>query len=185
MYNDNENGHRRGRPGGRGGNRSGGGSGGGRGRGKRLFNQGDLRLLVLRLIAEKPCHGYEIIKAIEETSLGVYRPSAGVIYPTLAYLEDLSYATVTTPSGGKKVYNISAEGKAFLDSNEQIMADIDARMGGIRRHSDDEQIQQIRRAMDNLKMGLRLRLSREPLEQSDIHRIVDAIDAAAVAIERS
>src|ERR1700675_2677186 len=77
---------------------------GGRGR---IFDQGDLRFVILRLIAEKPRHGYEIIKDIEDRLAGSYSPSPGVIYPTLTLLEELGYASVTASEGGKKLYAIT------------------------------------------------------------------------------
>ena len=64
---------------------------GGRGGMGRFFAHGDLRLVLLNLIAEKPRHGYELIKAIEEAAGGAYSPSPGVIYPTLTLLEELGY----------------------------------------------------------------------------------------------
>jgi len=69
------------------------GPGRGRGgwRGGRVFDQGDLKYVILQLLAEKPRHGYEIIKAIEEQVAGAYSPSPGVIYPTLTLLEELGY----------------------------------------------------------------------------------------------
>ena len=67
---------------------------GGRGRGwGRRVGAGDLQLVVLHLISQRPRHGYEIIKAIEELSFGFYAPSPGVIYPALTYLEELGYAS--------------------------------------------------------------------------------------------
>src|ERR687883_295107 len=69
----------------------------------RFFAHGDLRLVILHLIAEKPRHGYEIIKAIEERVAGAYSPSPGVIYPGLTLLEELGYVTVST-EGGKKLH---------------------------------------------------------------------------------
>ncbi|HXQ45561.1 MAG TPA: PadR family transcriptional regulator, partial [Caulobacteraceae bacterium] len=48
---------------------------------RRVFEQGDLRLVLLKLIAEKPRHGYELIKAVEEAVGGAYAPSPGVVYP--------------------------------------------------------------------------------------------------------
>src|SRR5712672_3287371 len=72
----------------------------------RFFAQGDLRLVILHLIAEKPRHGYEIIKAIEEQVAGAYSPSPGVIYPTLTLLEELGYVTVSTGDGAKKLHEI-------------------------------------------------------------------------------
>lgn len=150
-----------------------------------MFNQGDLRLIVLRLISESPRHGYEIIKAIESESMGAYRPSAGAIYPILGHLEELDYIAVSSSSNGKKVHEITTAGTAFLSENEDAIRSMDNRLGRMRKFSDNEQSQQIRRAMDNLKMGLRMRLTREPLGENEIHRIVDAIDAAAVAVERA
>lgn len=151
----------------------------------RLFNQGDLRVVALQLIAEKPRHGYEIIKAIEDGTLGVYTPSAGAVYPMLTYLEELGYVSVTATQDSKKLYEITADGRSFLESNRDLVSAIDSRLAGLRKFQDGEPTQQIRRAMDNLKAGLRLRLSRGPLDQEEIRRVVDAIDAAAVAVERA
>src|SRR3990172_691847 len=81
---------------------------GGHGRGRggprrgRVFEQGDLKYVILKLLAEKPRHGYEIIKELEERFGGTYAPSAGTVYPTLALLEDLGYASVAPEGGGKK-----------------------------------------------------------------------------------
>jgi hypothetical protein len=54
----------------------------------RFLEHGDLRFVVLALIAEQPRHGYELIKELEDRTGGANRPSPGVIYPTLALLED-------------------------------------------------------------------------------------------------
>lgn len=98
------------------------GSGGSRRRGPfgrgRMFEQGDLKLVILQLLDEKPRHGYEIIKELEERSCGRYTPSAGAIYPTLTMLEDLGYAEVTPEEGGKKVYSITDAGRAHLAENQ-------------------------------------------------------------------
>src|SRR5271169_6992733 len=91
------------------------GRGGGLGR---FFAHGDLRLVILHLIAEKPRHGYEIIKAIEEQVAGSYSPSPGVIYPTLTLLDELGYVTVSTGDGAKKLHEITAEGAAALEANK-------------------------------------------------------------------
>ena len=78
------------------------GSPGGRGgRGGRVFGHGGLRLVLLQLIADKPRHGYELIKAIEERLNGSYSPSPGVVYPTLTLLEELGYVTVSTADGAR------------------------------------------------------------------------------------
>jgi len=82
----------------------------------RFVGDGELRLIVLSLIAESPRHGYEIIKALEERSAGFYSPSPGVIYPTLTYLEEAGHA-LSTADGNKKTYAITEAGKAYLAEN--------------------------------------------------------------------
>jgi DNA-binding PadR family transcriptional regulator len=93
-------------------------------RGGRMFEQGDLKYVILRLLDEKPRHGYEIIKELEERFSGAYSPSPGTVYPTLAMLEDLGYARARTEDGGKKIYEITAEGKAYLEANRGTVEDI-------------------------------------------------------------
>jgi DNA-binding PadR family transcriptional regulator len=97
----------------------GGGWGGGAFRVGKMLADGDLRLIVLALLAEGPRHGYEIIKALEEKSSGVYSPSPGVVYPTLTYLEEVGYAT-SAADGSKKVYSITDTGRKHLDENREI-----------------------------------------------------------------
>jgi len=82
----------------------------------RMVADGDLRLVVLSLLAETPRHGYDIIKAIEELTSGSYSPSPGVIYPTLTFLEEAGHAAAST-QGNKKIYAISTAGTAFLTDN--------------------------------------------------------------------
>ena len=100
---------------------------GGRGRGGgfgaregRMFDAGELRLVILALIAEKPRHGYDIIKALEEHSSGIYSPSPGVVYPTLTFLEEAGYA-VSSTEGAKKVFSITEAGEAHLEENRDMV----------------------------------------------------------------
>jgi len=79
----------------------------------RLFEKGDLKYVMLDLLKDKPSHGYEIIRALEEKFHGFYTPSAGSVYPTLQMLEDMGHIKATE-SDGKKVYEITAQGKGFL-----------------------------------------------------------------------
>lgn len=158
---------------------------GGRGRMGRFFDHGDLRLVILQLIAEKPRHGYEIIKAIEEKVGGAYSPSPGVIYPTLTMLEELGYVTVTAGEGGKKLQSITEEGRAFLATNKATVDALLARMSEAGERHGGGPAPQILRAFENLKMALRLRLSQGPLDEAQIAAIAAAVDAAAVAVERS
>jgi DNA-binding PadR family transcriptional regulator len=89
-------------------------------RARRMLAQGDLRLVALALIAETPRHGYEIIKLLEEKTADWYSPSPGIIYPTLTYLEEAGYVTAST-EGSKKLYTITDEGRAYLESNRDLV----------------------------------------------------------------
>jgi DNA-binding PadR family transcriptional regulator len=97
------------------------------GRSGRWFESGEMRLVILRLIREKPRHGYEIIKALEERLHGCYTPSAGSVYPTLQLLEDQGYVRIVD-EGGKKIYHITPEGEAFLDENKDLLSEIGERI---------------------------------------------------------
>src|ERR1700730_1333444 len=101
------------------------GRGGGLGR---FFAHGDLRLVILHLIAQKPRHGYELIKAIEEQVAGAYSPSPGVIYPTLTLLEELGQVTVSTGEGGKKLHAITPDGRDHLAAYRPAVDALLARM---------------------------------------------------------
>jgi len=157
---------------------------GGRGRHGRPFDHGHLRLLILRLIAEKPRHGYEIIKAIEEKLGGSYAPSPGVVYPTLTLLEEMGLVALQAQEGSRKLYGITPEGTAHLEENRSTIDAILGRladMGGEGgRHAP-----QIVRAMHNLKMAVRLRLGRCPLDAAQVAAVAAALDAAAQAVERT
>src|SRR5262245_61100399 len=95
-----------------------------RGRAGRMFEQGDLKYVILRLLEEKPRHGYEIIKELESRFGGSYAPSPGTVYPTLTMLEDLGYARVVPEEGGKKIYEITDEGRAHLAEHSGTVNDI-------------------------------------------------------------
>jgi DNA-binding PadR family transcriptional regulator len=81
------------------------------------FQKGDLKYVILDLLKEKPRHGYEVIRALEEQSHGLYTPSPGVVYPTLQMLEELGYASLQERDG-KKVYSITEEGNNFLSERK-------------------------------------------------------------------
>ena len=101
----------------------GGGFRGGGMRTARVLASGDLQLLILLLLSEKPRHGYEIIKAVEEHSSGVYTPSPGMVYPALTYLEETGYATAST-EGTKKLFSITDDGTAYLAKNRPAAEEI-------------------------------------------------------------
>jgi DNA-binding PadR family transcriptional regulator len=96
-----------------------GGELGGRGFGMgRKLASGDLQLLILELLAEKPRHGYEIIKALEERSKGFYVPSPGMVYPALTYLEEIGHASVET-EGTRKLYRLTDLGRSYLEEHRE------------------------------------------------------------------
>jgi len=80
----------------------------------RPFQKGDFKFLILDLLKEKPCCGYEIIRLFEERFHGFYAPSPGVVYPTLQMLEEIGHV-VSSQQGGKKVYTITEDGRNFVD----------------------------------------------------------------------
>jgi DNA-binding PadR family transcriptional regulator len=152
-------------------------------RGGRLFDYGELRLLLLAMIAEQPRHGYELIKAIEDRFGGSYTPSPGVIYPTLSWLDDMGYATVEAEDGGRKRYRITSEGEAFLVANRAAADGVLARAGAVGGRGAIPA--PVVRAMENLRLAMRLRLRQGPLDQAAAESIAAALDAAAQTVERS
>jgi len=150
---------------------------------RRLFDYGELRLLLLAMLAEQPSHGYELIKAIEQRCGGSYTPSPGVIYPTLSWLVDRGYAAVESEAAGRKRYGVTDEGRSFLAANRAAVDDLRARgstPAGGSRHAPEP----VLRAMENLKLAVRLRLKRGPLERAEAEALAAALDAAARAVER-
>ncbi|WP_408584927.1 PadR family transcriptional regulator [Paraburkholderia bannensis] len=93
------------------------GDGDGFGRGRK-FTSEDLQLMLLALLAERPSHGYELIKALDSRSNGFYSPSPGMVYPALTYLEELGYVSVTL-EGNRKRYELSDEGRTYLADNRE------------------------------------------------------------------
>jgi DNA-binding PadR family transcriptional regulator len=83
--------------------------------------------VILDLLKDKPRHGYEIIQELEELSYGFYKPSPGVIYPTLQMLQEMGYAS-SVEQEGKKVYSITEEGLKFLENQSSIADDVRKQM---------------------------------------------------------
>lgn len=150
----------------------------------RLLEHGDLRFVVLALIAEQPRHGYELIKELEDRTGGAYRPSAGVIYPTLAMLEDEGLVTQAGGEVGRKLYEATDAGRKVLEEARSHVDAIFARMAEVAESSESSR-PRIARAMANLGMALQQRLSRRPITAQEIDRIVNILDDTAAAIEKS
>jgi DNA-binding PadR family transcriptional regulator len=151
------------------------------GRDSRGFGHGGLRLVLLKLISEKPSHGYELIKAIEDRFNGAYSPSPGVIYPTLSWLEDEGFITIAAGEDGRKSATITEAGIAHLAEKAEQVEQLFSMMDGQRSEHGD--YAPLFRAMSNLKAALRTRGMR-PMSKTDIEAVVDLIDETARKIER-
>ncbi len=138
--------------------------------------------MILSLIAETPRHGYEIIKEIEERLGGAYAPSPGVVYPMLTMLEEMGQATVEV-EGTRKLYAITDEGRRVLTENKAVTDAIFERMHAAGVHQQMERRPQIGRAIENLRVVLRMKSGSLTPEQVD--KVTDILDAAAKEIERA
>ena len=120
------------------------------GRGRRMFDAGALRLVVLGLIADQPRHGYDIIKALEDRFSGAYSPSPGAIYPLLQMLEEADLV-VSATAGSKRLYTITDPGRAYLEENraelDKINAQLDQASGDIRQSALGEELHALRSAL--------------------------------------
>jgi DNA-binding PadR family transcriptional regulator len=123
-----------------------------------MFGQGDLRLVLLALIAEAPRHGYELIKAIEEKFGGAYAPSPGAIYPTLTLLEEQDQIRATAHDGTKKRFEITEAGRAVVQESQATIDGIFARIALVKRSLADRTApESVRQAMHTLRHALMLR----------------------------
>jgi DNA-binding PadR family transcriptional regulator len=150
------------------------------GRGPRVFASGDLKLLLLALVAEQPCHGYDLIRRIEALFDGAYSPSPGVIYPTLTFLEESEWVS-SDSQGGKKRYEVTAAGEAVLKEQavalEGVRTRIDVSKRSLRGHDRPPQIHE---AVHNLRHALQLHHGRWSAEE--ILRVRDLLNDTAKAI---
>ena len=156
----------------------------GRWRSGRMFEQGDLRYVVLRLLEEKPRHGYEIIKALEDRFNGAYAPSPGVVYPTLQLLEDLGYARVVPGGEGKKVYEITDAGRAHLAENRDTVDSIFDRISRIVGHFLDEPMSEVHGAFRRAATATYARASDSVGDPTVLAEIVRILDRAVTEIEQ-
>jgi DNA-binding PadR family transcriptional regulator len=154
------------------------------GRRRRVFDSGELRLLLLKLIADEPRHGYELIRAIEALSNGLYAPSPGLVYPTLTMLHEMGQIEETGPAGARKAFAVTAAGTEHLAAHK---AEVDAllarlaELGATRERTDGGPI---RRAMQNLRAVLANRFERDDVPAGTVHQIAAILDEAAQRIEK-
>ncbi|WP_337190494.1 PadR family transcriptional regulator [Tsuneonella aeria] len=150
-----------------------------------MFGQGELRLALLKLIADEPRHGYELIKAIEELTDGHYAPSPGAVYPTLQLLADEgAIEEKADDSSARKPFIATAQGQAELaDKADEISALFER----LEEHGDRQsqgRSPHLMRAMGNLAQVLKNKVRNGALDQEALDGIVDMIDEMARRIER-
>jgi DNA-binding PadR family transcriptional regulator len=160
-------------------------SGGRRGRrARRMFESGELRLVLLKLIADEPRHGYDLIRAIEEITGGEYAPSPGVVYPTLTLLQDMGMVEEAPGEGPRKPFQVTDEGRSHLAEREQEVEALFERLRDLAPREEHAAGPAIGRAVKNLMTALRHRVGREGLNDELLHEIAAILDEAAQRIER-
>lgn len=164
----------------------GGGFGGrpGGGRRKRLFDQAELQVLLLALIAEAPRHGYDLIREIEALSGGDYAPSPGVVYPALTYMEESGLIAPAAEGGSRKSYEVTEQGRAQAEGDAEKAAALKARLTALAEVREKVDPAPVRRAMHALKIAMFDRLSKDGADREVILQIADALDEATRKIER-
>ena len=156
---------------------------GGRGR-RRVFDSGELRLVLLKLIADEPRHGYELIRAIEELTGGSYVPSPGMVYPTLTLLDEIGHVAETKSEGSRKAFAVTPDGTAHLVERKAEVDALFARLAVLANVRERTDAAPVRRAMGNLREALINRLGRDGVHKQTVHDAVAIIDEAAQRIER-
>lgn len=149
------------------------------GRGPRVFAPGDLKLLLPALIAEQPCHGYDLIRKIEALFDGAYSPSPGVIYPTLTFLEESEL--ISGDAEGGKRYTITDAGRLFLSEQAVALDGIRLRMDVSKRSlRGHDRPPEIHEAVHNLRHALHSHHGRWSPEE--IVRVAALLNGTAQAI---
>jgi DNA-binding PadR family transcriptional regulator len=163
----------------------GGGGGGGRHGGRRrVFESGELRLVLLKLIADQPRHGYDLIRAIEEMTHGTYAPSPGIVYPTLTMLQDMGLIEEAGAEGSRKAFAATTDGKAEVEEKAEEMDALMARLSGLGDNQRKAGGAPIKRAVANLLSALWHRVTNEDMDEDRLHEIAAILDEAAQNIER-
>jgi DNA-binding PadR family transcriptional regulator len=154
------------------------------GRRGRVFDSSELRLVLLKLIADEPRHGYELIRAIEELSGGSYGPSPGLVYPTLTMLHEMGQIEEAASGGARKAFAVTASGTEHLATNKAEVDTLFARLGELATARERTDGGPIRRAMQNLKTALVYRFDRDDVAPDTVHQAAAILDEAAQRIEK-
>jgi DNA-binding PadR family transcriptional regulator len=161
----------------------GGRGGGGRGR-RRVLDSGELRLVLLKLIADQSRHGYDLIRAVEEMTHGEYAPSPGIVYPSLTMLQDMGLIDEVKTEGSRKAFEITADGKDHLAEKEEEVEALLERLKELGRDQRKAGGAPIKRSIANLLSALWHRATREDADEGTLHKIAAILDEAAQQVER-
>jgi DNA-binding PadR family transcriptional regulator len=160
--------------------------GGRRGRrARRMFEGGELRLVLLKLIADEPRHGYDLIRAIEELTGGEYAPSPGVVYPTLTLLQDMGLIEEAAVEGPRKPFQVTKEGQKHLKERAEEVQALFDRLQELKPRAEQTAGPAIGRAVRNLMTALSHRVGRDGLDEDLLLEIAAILDEAAQKIERT
>ncbi|HEY7808641.1 MAG TPA: PadR family transcriptional regulator [Croceibacterium sp.] len=149
-----------------------------------MFDRGEMRLVLLKLIADQPRHGYDLIKAMEEMTGGEYAPSPGVIYPTLQMMVDEGVIAELPDESARKVFQATDAGREELAREEAAVGELMERLSTLGDEQRSSPHRQIHRAQENLRNAIRLHRHAGELVDELVEQIVDIIDDAARKIER-
>jgi DNA-binding PadR family transcriptional regulator len=149
----------------------------------RMFEQGDLKYVILRLLEEKPRHGYEVIKELEDRFGGAYSPSPGTVYPTLTMLEDLGYARAAVDEGGRRIYEITDAGRAYLKEHSETVDGIFERMARFVEGFLDEPMMEVNGAFKRLGRATYGTASRHVRDAERLRNVREILDRAAREVE--
>jgi DNA-binding PadR family transcriptional regulator len=149
-----------------------------------MFDRGEMRLVLLKLIADQPRHGYDLIKAMEELTGGEYAPSPGVIYPTLQMMVDEGVIAELPDESARKVFEATDAGREELAKEEEAVGELMERLTSLGEEQRSSPHRQIHRAQENLRNAIRLHRHAGELVDDMVEQIVDIIDEAARRIER-
>ena len=151
---------------------------------RRMFGSGELRLVLLKLIADQPRHGYDLIRAIEELTGGQYAPSPGVVYPTLTLLQDMGLIEEAEGEGSRKNFAATDEGRQHLEERSEEVDALFERLEDLKPSHAGEGTAPLWRAMRNLGMAVRQRAGRGNLTEETLYEAAALIDELAQKIER-
>jgi DNA-binding PadR family transcriptional regulator len=149
-----------------------------------MFESGELRLVLLKLIADEPRHGYDLIRAIEELTGGEYAPSPGVVYPTLTLLQDMGLIEEAPGEGPRKSFQVTGEGRDYLAERSEEAEGLFERLADLKPSERQTAGPAIGRAVKNLMTALSHRVSRDGFDEELFHEIAAILDEAAQRIER-